>query len=207
MKFIYVLFHKPYGCLSQFTGENGQKTLSDFHLPKDIYTVGRLDKDSEGLLLLTNNGRVQHFLSHPKYEHRKAYLVQVEGCIDEVAIQKLQGGVVIKGYTTKPCKVEKIVEPDIHPRKPPIRERNNIPTSWIKITLTEGKNRQVRRMTAHVGFPTLRLIRVQIENLKLNSLPVGEWKYIQERDIGMSFETNKYAPVKKKRMNYRKRKR
>ena len=123
MKYVYVLFHKPYGCLSQPTGEQGQKTAFDFQLPKDVYTVGRLDKDSEGLLLLTNNGRVQHLLSHPKYEHRKAYWVQLEGCIDDAAIQKLQSGVVIKGYTTKPCKVEKIVEPDIAPRTPPIRER------------------------------------------------------------------------------------
>ena len=204
MTFIYVLFHKPYGCLSQFTGEEGQRTLSDFQLPKDIYTVGRLDKDSEGLLLLTNNGRVQHLLSHPKYEHRKAYWVQLEGCIDEVAIQKLQSGVVIKGYKTKPCKVEKIPEPNIPPRNPPIRERKSIPTSWIKITLTEGKNRQVRRMTAHVGYPTLRLIRVQIENLKLDNLPIGHWKYVCESDIGFGFEKNKSLYPRKK--NYRRKK-
>ena len=206
MKFIYVIFHKPYGCLSQFTGEKGQKTLSDFQLPKDIYTVGRLDKDSEGLLLLTNNGRLQHVLSHPKYEHQKAYWVQLEGEVDEVAIQKLQSGVLIKGYTTKPCKVEKIQEPDIPPRNPPIRERKSIPTSWIKIILTEGKNRQVRRMTAQVGYPTLRLIRVQIENLKLENLPVGHWKYVQENDIGMKFEKNKLATMKKKQRNHKKRK-
>ena len=206
MKHVYVLFHKPYGCLSQFTGEQGQKTLSDFQLPKDVYTVGRLDKDSEGLLLLTNNGRVQHLLSHPKYEHRKAYWVQLEGCIDDAAIQKLQSGVVIKGYTTKPCKVEKMVKPDIAPRIPPIRERKSVPTSWIKITLTEGKNRQVRRMTAHVGYPTLRLIRVQIENIKLDNLPIGDWKYIQETDIGMKFDKDESTPMKKKRKNYKKRK-
>ena len=206
MKHVYVLFHKPYGCLSQFTGEQGQKTLSDFQLPKDIYTVGRLDKDSEGLLLLTNNGRIQHLLSHPKHEHRKAYWVQLEGCIDDAAIQQLQSGVVIKGYTTKPCQVEKIPEPDIAPRNPPIRERKSVPTSWIKITLKEGKNRQVRRMTAHVGYPTLRLIRVQIENVKLDNLPIGAWKYIQETDIGVKFDKERYIPMKSKRKNYQKRK-
>ena len=204
MKFIYVIFHKPYGCLSQFTGEKGQKTLADFQLPKNIYTIGRLDKDSEGLLLLTNNGQVQHLLSHPKHEHKKTYCVHVEGDIDVDSINQLQKGVVIKGYKTKACKVEKISPPDVSPRNPPIRERKSIPTSWIKIILTEGKNRQVRRMTAHVGYPTLRLIRVQIENLKLDNLPVGRWKYVRESDIGFEFEKNKSLSTRKK--NYRRKK-
>jgi 23S rRNA pseudouridine2457 synthase len=183
MKFVYVIFHKPYGCLSQFTGENGQKTLSNFQLPKNIYTVGRLDKDSEGLLLLTNNGQVQHLLSHPKHEHKKTYWVQVEGDIEEESINQLQKGVVIKGYRTKPCKVKKIMAPVVFPREPPIRERRNIPTSWMEITLVEGKNRQVRRMTANVGYPTLRLIRIQIENLNLGKLEPGSWKFVREDEL------------------------
>jgi 23S rRNA pseudouridine2457 synthase len=198
MNYIYIILHKPYGYLSQFTGETGQKTLTEFKLPKDVYTVGRLDKDSEGLLLLTNNGRIQHLLSHPKHEHQKSYWVQVEGDIDEESIQKLQRGVVIKGYTTKPCRVERIGTPDIPPRDPPIRERKSIPTSWIKITLIEGKNRQVRRMTAHVGYPTLRLIRIQIENLTLDNMLVGTWKFVQECDLWLTFKKKKHVITKKK---------
>ena len=180
---IFVLFHKPYGCLSQFTAEDGQKTLSDYELPKDIYAVGRLDKDSEGLLLLTNNGHIQHILSHPKYEHEKAYWVQVEGDIDEQSLETLRKGVQLKNYQTKACNVQKIQPPEILPRVPPIRDRKNIPTSWIEITLTEGKNRQIRRMTAHVGYPTLRLIRIRIEGLHLGSLPIGKWRFVQKEEF------------------------
>ena len=183
MNDVFVLFHKPYGCLSQFTGAEGQNTLSDYQLPKGIYTVGRLDKDSEGLLLLTNNGHVQHVLSHPRYEHEKAYWVQLEGEIDEQSLETLRKGVTIKEYHTKACKVKKIQPPEVFPRVPPIRERKNIPTSWIEITLTEGKNRQIRRMTAHVGYPTLRLIRIRIENLHLKSLPIGSWKFVAQEEI------------------------
>ena len=203
---IFVLFHKPYGCLSQFTGEEGQKTLSDYQLPKDIYTVGRLDKDSEGLLLLTNNGQIQHVLSHPKYEHQKTYWVQVEGEIDERSLEVLRKGIPIQNYQTRPCQVQKIPPPQISPRNPPIRERKHIPTSWIEITLTEGKNRQIRRMTAHVGYPTLRLIRIRIENLYLKDLPIGAWRFVHKEEITtntnllthLNSTSNSVDPKKKK---------
>ncbi|MDA8793572.1 pseudouridine synthase [Bacteriovoracaceae bacterium] len=157
----YLLFNKPYGVLSQFTSDDGAD-LSQFNLPSDVYAVGRLDKDSEGLLLLSNDGKFQQsFLKN----HSRVYWVQVDGDISEQAIHELQQGVLIKGgHKTLPCKVKKIANQEdvFGPRIPPVRFRKNIPTSWIEIELLEGKNRQVRRMTAKVGFPTLRLIRVGI---------------------------------------------
>jgi 23S rRNA pseudouridine2457 synthase len=184
-KFIYIIFNKPYGVLSQFTPDHpGQQTLAEFNFPKDIYSVGRLDKDSEGLLLLTNDGQLKNKLLDPKFEHERTYWVQVEGTPDEKALKKLSEGVVIKGYKTKKCLV-KILDknPNVADRVPPIRERKNIPTTWIEITLIEGKNRQVRRMTAAVGFPTLRLIRVGHGKLNISDLKLGEWREIKKSDI------------------------
>lgn len=162
----YLLFHKPYGVLSQFTSDDGAD-LSQFNLPPEIYAVGRLDKDSEGLLLLSNDGKFQQsFLQN----HLRTYWVQVDGDINQEAIKRLQSGVVIKGgHKTRPCKVKKIDNKELifGPRNPPVRFRKNIPTSWIQIELKEGKNRQVRRMTAKVGFPTLRLVRVGIGKFHL----------------------------------------
>lgn len=179
----YIAFHKPYGVLSQFTGESNQRTLAEFNFPKGVYAAGRLDKDSEGLLLLTNDGPLKHKLLHPNNNHKKTYWVQVEGVPTPKALQQLQRGVLIKGYRTKPCKATIIQAPNIPPREPPIRERKSIPTTWLSITISEGKNRQVRRMTAKVGHPTLRLIRMQIEGVKLESLPLGQWKDIRKSEI------------------------
>lgn len=171
-----ILFNKPYGVLSQFTPEAGHRALDEFGFPPGVYAAGRLDHDSEGALLLTDEGKLIKKLLDPKYEHPRTYLVQVDGQITPEALCQLSKGVIIKGYRTKPCKAEMAVPPaDLWERVPPIRYRAAIPTSWIKMTLIEGKNRQVRHMTAAVGFPTLRLIRVQIGDLALGDLKPGEW--------------------------------
>src|SRR6056300_374622 len=160
----YIALYKPYGYLSQFTGNEGQKTLADFNLPKNIYAVGRLDKDSEGLLLLTDDGQFKNRVSSPKYEKNKVYNVQVEGIPQESDLDKLRKGVLIKTGPTKPALVQILeIEPSLPPRDPPIRFRKNIPTTWLEIMISEGKNRQIRRMTANIGFPTLRLVRTKIE--------------------------------------------
>lgn len=179
----YIALHKPFGVLSQFTGESGQRTLSEFNLPKGVYAAGRLDKDSEGLLLLTDDGHFKARLLHPKSHHKKVYWVQVEGQITQDALSVLSKGVRIKGHLTKPCETRLLPDPNWPERVPPIRERKSIPTSWLEIVLTEGKNRQVRRMTAKVGFPTLRLIRVGIEALRLNDLMPGEWRSVSQIEI------------------------
>jgi len=186
----YYIIHKPYGMLSQFTKEHpDHQTLGELHpFSKDIYPVGRLDKDSEGLLILTNNGKLNHQLLDPKNRHRRTYWAQVEGIPTEENLEKLKSGVEIKlkkgFYKTKPIEVqildEKII---IEERNPPIRKRKNKPTSWLELTLKEGKNRQVRKMCAKIGFPVLRLIRVHIENLKLANLKVGEVKKVEEETL------------------------
>jgi 23S rRNA pseudouridine2457 synthase len=174
-----ILFNKPYGVLSQFTPEAGHPALDTFGFPASVYAAGRLDHDSEGALLLTDNGRLIKKLLDPEFEHPRTYLAQVEGEITEEAIRQLQKGVSIKGYHTKPCKAEIATEPDwLWPRNPPVRFRANIPTSWVQLTLIEGKNRQVRHMTAAVGFPTLRLIRIKIGNIALSDLQPGQWRQI-----------------------------
>ena len=171
----YLLFHKPYGVLSQFSGED--HTLAGYVPVPDVYPVGRLDKDSEGLLLLTDDGPLQHRLSDPRFEHPRTYWAQVEGIPSQSALRQLSRGVRVQDYMTRPAKVSVLpAEPDLPPRDPPIRVRLSIPTSWLELTLTEGRNRQVRRMTAAVGLPTLRLIRVGIGPLKLDGLAPGEWR-------------------------------
>lgn len=175
-----VLFNKPFMVLCQFTDEKNTgetcQTLADFIRIKDVYAAGRLDKDSEGLLLLTDDGTLQHSIAHPKRKMKKSYWVQVEGTIDDPALQQLRQGINLKDGLTAPAHAQRISEPDVWPRNPPIRERKNIPTSWLSLTITEGKNRQVRRMTAAVGFPTLRLIRYQIGEWKLGELMPGEYR-------------------------------
>lgn len=176
----YLLFHKPYNVLSQFTpGDGGPAglTLKDFIPVPGVYPVGRLDRDSEGLMLLTDNGPLQHRLSHPRYGHQRTYWVQVEGIPEPAALERLARGVTIQGYRTRPCRVTLLPEaPALPPRVPPIRVRQRIPTSWLSLTLEEGKNRQVRRMTAAVGYPTLRLVRQAIARLQLGGLEPGQWR-------------------------------
>lgn len=176
--------------LSQFSREGDNKALADlkFNFPKDAYPVGRLDSDSEGLLLLTNDKSLNHKLLDPKFRHNRTYLAQVEGIFSEEAKTKLEKGVSIsvdgKNYQTLPCKIEIIAESNNLPeRNPPIRFRKNIPTSFVKISLHEGKNRQVRKMTACVGYPTLRLIRTTIEKIELGNLQPGEVKEIKKQEI------------------------
>lgn len=179
-----ILFNKPFGVLSQFTPESGHKALDEFGFPAGVYAAGRLDHDSEGALLLTDNGPLIKKLLDPKFGHPRTYLAQVDGQITEEAVKKLATGVDIKGYHTKPCIAEIAEVPDnLWPRTPPVRFRANIPTSWVRLTLTEGKNRQVRHMTAAVGFPTLRLIRIKIGNISLEGLQPGQWRFVQEKVI------------------------
>lgn len=183
-KFKYFLLNKPYGVLSQFTDKEGRKTLGDLYdFPKDVYSVGRLDMDSEGLLLLTDDKRLTDFLLNPLREHEKEYYIQVEGIPNESAIEKLKQGVLLDGKKTFPAKVKLVPEPAFPARVPPIRERKNIPTTWLCITITEGRNRQVRRMTANVGYPTLRLVRVRIKNLLLDGLPLGKVRELSSEEI------------------------
>lgn len=170
-----VLFNKPFNTLCQFTGENGDSTLADYIDIPNVYPAGRLDKDSEGLLLLTDDGQLQNQIANPRHKMEKTYWVQVEGAPKDSDLEALRHGVVIQNYKTKPAKVSLMEAPDVWPRNPPIRERKNIPASWLELTISEGKNRQVRRMTATIGFPTLRLIRVQIGPWKLDSLSTGEY--------------------------------
>ena len=174
-----IAFNKPYGVLCQFTDAAGRRTLADYVQQTDVYAAGRLDQDSEGLLLLTDDGRLAHLLTDPRHKQPKTYRVQVEGVIDAVALQALRDGVRLKDGPTLPALAEPAEEPEwLWPRDPPVRFRQAIPTSWLSLTLGEGRNRQVRRMTAAVGFPTLRLIRVRIGEHALDGLAPGQLRRI-----------------------------
>lgn len=177
-----LLFYKPFGVTTQFSG--AEPNLSNFVHVTDVYAAGRLDKDSEGLLLLTDDGQLQHRLTDPRYGHPRTYWAQVEGIPNSKALDQLRRGVVLGDFTTRRAKVEllrnRILLP---PRNPPIRFRKSVPTSWIELVLTEGKNRQVRRMTAAVGHPTLRLVRVAIGDLTLGGLEPGQWRELKSPEL------------------------
>ena len=177
-----ILFNKPYGVLSQFRDTGVAPTLARYIQQPGVYPAGRLDKDSEGLLLLTDNGRLQQRIANPRFGKAKTYLAQVEGAIDRSAIDRLCAGVTLKDGLTRPARVRQIAEPALWPRQPPVRFRKHIPTSWLELTLSEGRNRQVRRMTAAVGFPTLRLVRVSIDRWDLEDLLPGQWKTLKVPD-------------------------
>jgi len=180
-------FHKPYGVLSQFTPDGSpNRTLAEFGFPKDVYPIGRLDADSEGLLLLSDEAGLNTRLLDPERGHPRRYWAQVERIPESASIDRLAAGVTIQDYTTRPCRIWMLdPQPEVPPRDPPIRVRKSVPDCWIALELTEGKNRQVRKMTASIGHPTLRLLRVQIGDLKLGEMKAGEWRELahEERDL------------------------
>jgi 23S rRNA pseudouridine2457 synthase len=181
-----ILFNKPFQVLCQFSAQDGKATLADHLNIPNIYPAGRLDYDSEGLMLLTDDGKLQHAIAHPDHKEAKVYLVQVDGVADAAALDKLQAPLNLGDFVTQPCKVVRIAEPEwLWPRNPPIRARAEQPTSWLAITLQEGKNRQVRRMTAAVGLPTLRLVRTAIGGVSLATHPLmpGEWMEVPPNDL------------------------
>jgi 23S rRNA pseudouridine2457 synthase len=195
-----ILFNKPYQVMCKFTDPEGRTTLAEFIPVKDVYPAGRLDYKSEGLVVLTNVGYLQHLISDPQHKLPKTYWAQVEGIPDKQALSQLAEGVVLNDGLTKPAQVRLIEPPDIWPRTPPIRTRKHIPTSWISLTIYEGRNRQVRRMTAAVGHPTLRLIRSAIGPWTLGSLPPGQWQAVhcprnQEEFKQMSMEKDKLEKI------------
>jgi 23S rRNA pseudouridine2457 synthase len=180
-----ILFYKPFNVLSQFTDDTDKRTLSDFGpFPKTVYPVGRLDYDSEGLLLLTDDNDLKHRLLEPKFCHARSYLVQVERIPDERALDRLRKGIVIEGKKTRPALVRLLTDgPPLPERVPPVRFRKTVPTSWIELTLTEGRNRQVRKMTAAAGYPTLRLVRIRIGSLGLGTLEPGRHRTLNPNEI------------------------
>lgn len=175
-----ILFNKPFGVLTQFTDADGRPTLANYIPIPKVYAAGRLDADSEGLVVLTDDGVLQARIADPRHKLTKLYVVQVEGVPTDEALRKLAAGVDLGDFRTRPCQVRRIAEPPgLWTRNPPIRYRAEIPTNWLEIALREGKNRQVRRMTARVGFPTLRLIRWAVGNWTLAGLPPGQWREIE----------------------------
>ena len=177
-----LLFHKPYGVLSNFTDSAGRETLKAYINVPDVYAAGRLDYDSEGLLLLTDDGELVKRLTDPRQHLPKTYWAQVEGLITPQALERLSEGVTIQGWRTRPCTAKAIPEPALPPRRKPITP--HAPTSWIELTLIEGKKRQIRHMAAAVGFPTLRLVRVAIGPLRLGELKPGQWRWVTESELG-----------------------
>jgi 23S rRNA pseudouridine2457 synthase len=187
---VLIAFHKPFGVLSQFTSDGSpNQTLAQFGFPARVYPIGRLDADSEGLLLLSDESALNEKLLHPRRNHPRIYWGQVEGVPARHALDTLEHGVVIQGRETLPCRAWLLdPQPEIPPRVPPIRFRKNVPDCWIALELTEGKNRQVRRMTAAIGHPTLRLIRVQIARFALGKLPAGSWRRVEEAERPLILE-------------------
>ncbi|HMJ64515.1 MAG TPA: pseudouridine synthase [Candidatus Binatia bacterium] len=177
-----IAFNKPYGVLSQFSADNSSyRTLAEFNFPTSVYPIGRLDADSEGLLLLSDEAQLNERLLHPRHGHKRRYWVQVEGIPDAATLRDLSRGPLVQGRKTRLCRASSLEpQPELWPRDPPIRFRKNVPTCWIALELTEGKNRQVRRMTAAIGHPTLRLIRVQIGGYALGELTPGSWQHLSD---------------------------
>lgn len=194
-----ILFNKPFQVLSQFSSPDGRASLSDFISDANVYPAGRLDYDSEGLLLLTSDGKLQHQLAHPAFKLAKTYLVQLEGKVTPAALAQLRQGVLLKDGLTRPAKARCISPPDLWSRNPPVRYRKQIPTCWIELQITEGKNRQVRRMTAAVGFPTLRLIRVAIGRWQLGQLQPGEYKKLHINLPAASTSQRRRSPASSRR--------
>jgi 23S rRNA pseudouridine2457 synthase len=188
---LYLAFFKPYDVITQFSPPEGQQqTLANFGFPPNVYPIGRLDSDSEGLLVLSDDSRLNNALLNPEYGHERTYWAQVDNIPSESALEQIRRGVIVQGRKTKPCRAELLKdEPNLPPRTVPIRVRKNIPTSWISLTLTEGKNRQVRRMTAAIGHPTLRLVRWSIGALTLAQLDLkpGEWKQLSSQEVKSLF--------------------
>lgn len=175
-----ILFNKPYGVICQFSGDGARATLKHFIDVPDVYAAGRLDTDSEGLLLLTDDGALQHRISDPRHKLPKTYLAQVEGEPDEAALAALRNGLDLGDFVTRPCEAQRVAEPDwLWPREPPVRFRKSVPTAWLELVLREGRNRQVRRMTAKAGHPTLRLLRVAIGHYTLHDLAPGQWRSVE----------------------------
>ncbi|MFN8578930.1 MAG: pseudouridine synthase [Candidatus Sericytochromatia bacterium] len=182
--FTYLLFYKPYNVICQFSPEGDKITLKEFIKIPEIYPVGRLDTDSEGLIIITDDNQLKHILTEPKFKSEKTYYVQVEGIPQEEDLNKIRNGISFKDYKTLPAKVRILEnEPNLSPRNPPIRFRKNIPTTWLEIIINEGKNRQIRKMTAHIGFPTLRLVRVKIKHIEINNLKVGEYRFLSQKEV------------------------
>lgn len=181
---VLLAFHKPYGVLSQFTPDGSpNRTLADFGFPKGVYPIGRLDADSEGLLLLSDEPALNDRLLNPRHAHRRTYWVQVERIPNRESLQKMERGLVIQGNKTMPCQARLLdPQPEIPPRDPPIRVRKNVPDCWVELELSEGRNRQVRRMTAAIGHSTLRLIRIRIGNFELGNLIAGKWRKLSTDD-------------------------
>ena len=184
-------FNKPFGVLSQFTPEGpGQHTLAEFDFPKQVYPIGRLDSDSEGLLILGDEPELNQRLLNPRHAHQREYWAQVENIPSSIALKKLESGLLIQGHKTLPCHARALApQPEVPARIPPIRFRKTVPTCWISLQLIEGKNRQVRRMTAAIGHPTLRLIRVRIGNFELRALAPGSWRQLNERERALVLDS------------------
>jgi 23S rRNA pseudouridine2457 synthase len=186
-----IVFNKPYGVLPCFTDPEGRPTVADYVSIPDVYAAGRLDRDSEGLMILTSDGALAHRITDPQHKLPKVYLVQVERVPNERGIRQLSQGVVLAGKRTKPAKVLLLVKEPVLPERPvPIRFRKNVPTAWLEITIHEGMNRQVRRMTAAVGHPTLRLVRIAIGPVRLGDLKPGEWRALREHDLTSSDQSS-----------------
>ncbi|NLO92579.1 MAG: pseudouridine synthase [Elusimicrobia bacterium] len=193
-----ILFNKPYGVISQFRATEKHQTLASFGFPPRFNPAGRLDADSEGLLLLTSDGALQHVLCEPRYGHPRTYLAQVEGIPNDAALQKIRGGIEIPGHKCLPCRIALGHDTALPPRTPPIRFRKTVPDSWVELTITEGKNRQVRKMLAAAGYPVLRLYRKAIGALSDAGLPPGRWRYLTEEEISLIAKYGDKTTVAKK---------